>query len=377
MDIYIYGNSGFKKEIHATLDHANIKFKLDDNTIIKDINTLEELKDTIKNNPDNIYLIDDEKIIKKNSKIKFLTPKDGIEETFLLDNGIPDVSVDSFSDIPKYIIRKHDEQKSLDEDIQNSIIDIVDEAYESDTKSSKSEKNIDDDIDVFDTENIELDDELSMLLSKEEDKKELDDLDLDINLDDLDDILKDDSIKEDDLEDTLNDEEFSKLMNFDEDVGLENTSSDYDSDENIVSEDDKKEKVEDLENHSVQAQENEIDDLDDFLQDLSSEDLPNFDTIDEDENSEIKTEIQEEISEPSKGDNMASEFSELDALSESDVLDALSNLDDTSSSTTAVSKASSVEEKIELQSSNINEISTLITQLLKNKTLEITIKIKD
>ena len=83
MKIYIYGNQSFKKEIHETLDHSNIKFKLDNNTVIEEIESLEKLKTTIENNPKDIYLIDDEKIIKKNSlnkKLKFLTPKDGIEE---------------------------------------------------------------------------------------------------------------------------------------------------------------------------------------------------------------------------------------------------------------------------------------------------------
>lgn len=68
MNIYIYGNSGFRKEIHSTLNHANIKFKLDESSLIKDIDTLEELQNAIKENPNDIYLIDDEKIIKKTQK---------------------------------------------------------------------------------------------------------------------------------------------------------------------------------------------------------------------------------------------------------------------------------------------------------------------
>ena len=35
MNIYIYGSQSFKKEIHQTLEHANIRFKLGDNTLIK------------------------------------------------------------------------------------------------------------------------------------------------------------------------------------------------------------------------------------------------------------------------------------------------------------------------------------------------------
>jgi len=99
LNIYIYGNQSFKKEILETLEHSNIKFKLDTDTSIKEINKLSELKQTIRTYPKEIYLIDDEKIIKKNSlnkKLKFFIPKDGIEEEFLLDNGIADLSIDSF-----------------------------------------------------------------------------------------------------------------------------------------------------------------------------------------------------------------------------------------------------------------------------------------
>ena len=66
MKIYIYGNQSFKKEIHATLESANIKYKLDNNVMIEEIKNLTKLKEIIKENPNDIYLIDDDKIIKKN-----------------------------------------------------------------------------------------------------------------------------------------------------------------------------------------------------------------------------------------------------------------------------------------------------------------------
>ena len=66
MNIYIYGNHSFKKDIHETLEHSNIKFKMDNDCVIKEINDLSVLKQTIKNNPYDVYLIDYEKIIKKN-----------------------------------------------------------------------------------------------------------------------------------------------------------------------------------------------------------------------------------------------------------------------------------------------------------------------
>ena len=298
MNIYIYGNNSFKKEIHKTLEHANIKFKLDSNSIIEDIEDLEVLKSKIKANPNDIYLIDDEKIIKKNAlsqKIKFLTPKDGIEEVFLLDNGIADLSVDSLKEIPKYILRKYEEQKELEPNIQNSIINMVDEAYEDNN-----------DLD------IKLDDELSQLLSSSEKKEEKN-----VNLDEIENLIKD--------EDSLN-------TNFDENVGLNNISSDYD-DEKSFDENTIKEKKD----TSV----------------LKNEDID--DTTEK---------------EFTKGNTMPNDFTELDSLNEKDILQALEGVDNSD-----ITEKSS--EQIELKSSNVQDIAELISKLLNNKTLEITVKIKD
>lgn len=298
MNIYIYGNNSFKKEIHETLEHANIKFKLDSDSKIEDITSLELLKSTIESNPNDIYLIDDEKIIKKNAltqKIKFLTPKDGIEEEFLLDNGIADISVDSLKEIPKYILKKYEQQKELDPNIQNSIIDIVDEAYDND----------DNDLD------IELDDELSELLSDAKHKEiNLDEIASPINL-------------EEDEDNVLSKDEFADIINFEEDVGLSNIESDYDQE------------------------------IKDKL------DVNNIENI--------------ILEEPKEGDNMSSNFSELDSLNEQDVLSALESIG--SSSVTTTNNTSN--EKIEVASSNVQDISELISKLLNNKTLEITIKVKD
>ena len=146
MKIYIYGNQSFKKEIHQTLEHSNIKLKIDTNIIIEEISSLTKLKQAIEENPKDIYLIDDAKIIKKNSlnkKIKFLAPKDGIEEEYLLDSGVADLAIDSLKELPKYIIKKYEELKLLEPEIkeENKVEEV---------KSS-----------------IELDEELSMLLAKE------------------------------------------------------------------------------------------------------------------------------------------------------------------------------------------------------------------
>lgn len=377
MNIYIYGNQSFKKDIHLTLDHANIKFKLDSNSIIKDIDNLSELKDTIKQNPNDIYLIDDEKIIKKNAlnqKIKFLAPKDGIEQEFLLDNNIADLSVDSLAEIPKYILKKYEQEKSLDSSIQDSIIDIVDEAYENDDK----------------IEDLELDSELADLLAKDDfsdekfnlEEKITDEnsemLNQDINLDKIEELISDIDISENE-ENEITNEEFNSIMNFDEDFGLNNSSFDYD-DKNITEETESLDDNKEIEN---------LDDLDfkdleefDFDEDINK-DLEEF-NFDEDMNVEddindLFDSIDEKVEEPQKGESMSDEFSELDSLSEDDILKALDGFE-TQSLTKVSSPAPKVEqvsEKINVSSSSVDDIAQLISRLLNNKTLEITIKIKD
>jgi len=445
LNIYIYGNSGFKKEIHQTLEHANIKFKLDDDSVIKDITNLDELKQAINENPNDIYLIDDEKIIKKNGiskKIKFLTPKDGIEEEFLLDNGIADVSVDSLNEIPKYILDKHEQLKSSE--IHDSIVDIVDEAY--------SEND-----DYYD-EQIELDDELSQLLAgennesfndiddlvdmdtetnEEKEMKEdsLDDFDFgelptfdendsdilddenisleqDFNLDDIDGLLggDDDTSSEEISQDDLN-----SMINFDEDVGLDNITKDYDDEESVnknskdedLSEIDKvlenEDIIEEMDNLDSFPELEGLDDLDKLIEDNNLDDididdtLSELDSIDsldmEDAMSSLEdtvevsnTSISNIINEESnKGVSMADEFSELDSLNEADILSALEGMGDIKPSTSVSSPAkvnsvvseTSSSNNIEVSSSNTQDIADLISKLLNNKTLEITIKIKD
>lgn len=296
MIIYIYGNDEFKKEIHSVLNHANIKFRLGENGEIKDLKTLEELKEAIEDNPNNIYLIDDDKIIKKNSlnqKIKFLKPKDGIEQEYLLDHGIGDLSIDSIDKLSKHIIKKLElainEKES--NNIQESIVEIVEGAYEN-------------------SDFIELDDELSTLLTKEKDTSTIEQID-------------EISLLEDDMQ-----EELEQDLNFEEDS------------DNILSNSEKLYKEQNIE--------------------------------------EIKNEM------ISQGDDMEDEFSEFDTLKEDDILSALDINNDTKISPakekeniSASSVPSSSEESINISSSNINDIAQLISKLLNNKTLEITVKVKE
>ena len=298
MVIYIYGSESFKKDIHALLNHSNIKFRLDEHGEIIDLKNLDELKEAIEDNPNNIYLIDDEKIIKKNSlnqKIKFLKPKDGIEQEYLLDNGIGDISVDSIEELSKHIIKKlesviHEKESN---DIQESIVEIVEDAYEQDENSE---------------DYIQLDDELSKLLAHIEDSEENADLEDSVSL-------------------------------------IENTEEEDESSSNDLSFD------EDLDN--IEITEKSIDPKDTIV--------------------------------TNQGDNnMADEFSQFDTLDENEILAALGEMDKISVSSkpkrtnnSITSSTDNSKESLDISGSNVNDIAELISKLLNNKTLEITIKVKD
>lgn len=406
MNIYIYGNQSFKKEIIETLEHSNIKFKLDGNSYIKEIDSLKELKETITNNPKDIYLIDDEKIIKKNSlnkKIKFLTPKDAIDEEFLLDSGIADLSINSLKEIPKYILKKYEEDRELELEKEEKI-EIKEE--------EKKEK-------------IELDDELAMLLAKEEPVETLEYEEKSINDnfevkkdDDLDDLFgsMDSGVNLDELENLIGTEEKnnsdSDMVDFNDSFGLNNISFDYD-DEDIVNNNDdddilndKGEKVSDedflsnfLDENLEEEKFNEEDYVEEVFEDVNflDEIFSKKDKEEDIENEDFEEEIEEkfedfdfskedefevEKNEPLKGEKMGDdEFFELDSLNEKDLLEALNITNDNSSNNNIVETKSEISknnnETINVSSSNIDELSLLISKLLNNKTLEITIKLKD
>jgi hypothetical protein len=359
LNIYIYGNDDFKEEIDNLLEHSNVKFRLDENSSIIELKNLDELKDAIEENPEDIYLIDDSKIIKKksiNSKFKFLRPKDGIEQEYLLDHGIGDMSVDSLDELTKHIIYKLDNEQNsmIDDGVEESIRDIVDEAYE-----------------VSDEDYPELDDELSSLLTH-----------IDPN-------------EDDDMQDF-----FDKSPKLDDDI-IATSSKDYFED--YINEDQKPQTYEDVMTH---LEENSLNtqDLgeDEFLNALDEHEATEADLSDLDElmnlpEEEIQSDIKDDIISKDKienikenislkGENMANEFSELDSLNENDVLSALEGLSENIEPTNSMpsieevkSSPNKTEENntIKLDSSNSADIVALIQQLLNNKTLEITVKIKD
>ena len=406
MKIYIYGNQSFKKEIHETLEHANIKFKLDNNTAIEEINNINKLKETIKNNPKDIYLIDDDKIIKNNSlnkKLKFLAPKDGIEEEYLIQSGIADLSIDSLKELPKYIIKRYEELKLLE------------------PKEKQPEK----EVEVIEENIIELDDELAMLLSKGDNKKkdktedlmpvqDLEDvfsLDEEMNLDEIDDLIGNVDIKDNKTSDDTDD-----IVNFNDNFGLNNISFDYDDNDVLYREESSDEIVEtpkkstrniledlDFLGEEVEEEEEDFSDLDkinndlfggfDFLneeiQEVAKKEETNiFDNSENDIEEKLFEDFQflnenidkvQEKDESLQGDKMGDEFFELDSLNEKDLIEALNYKTDENSFKSEYKPAVSgtKSETINIDSSNPNDLSLLISKLLSNKTLEITIKIKD
>ena len=108
MNIYIYGGTTFSNEIHKVLDHGNIRFKIEDGEVM-DITTLPHLKELILEDPHQIFLIDQNKIIEEDfikKFLKFLLPKDGIDKRFLDLHGIGDISARTYDDLSIYLIKR-------------------------------------------------------------------------------------------------------------------------------------------------------------------------------------------------------------------------------------------------------------------------------
>lgn len=463
MNIYLYGSQDFKKEIYKIFETSQIK-KLYSGVIIKEINNLKNLEDAIKAQPEDIYLIDDEKIAKKNSlKPKIFISKDAIAEQFLIDNGIADLTIDSLDELPEYVVRKYELEKNLN-----------------DTKIGNNQE-----------EQVEFDSELSKISIKDDEKKEEEKLKnisnkeenniSGLNLNELENLIE--TPVEEKKEANLNnsDKNISELEDFNNDFGLNNISFDYD-DNNILNDasssnddvlgqifnassldnyeflgetfenenfldDDFHEKiktVDTLEDMKPKVEtadeiENTFKEFDNFNdlnevfenkeeiqeQDLVEENIdlinnkkevviePEEDKLDEqmfedekieesvlensykEENISLKDDKKEIIIEPIenkkiyevpkefKGEDMSeNEFSELDSLNEKDLVEALNySVDNVENATKTevpqVVSSTKNEESIVLNSSNVDELSHLISKLLSNKTLEITIKLKD
>ena len=449
MNIFIYGNQNFKNEINKILVNSKIESILED-VKIEDISNIDILKDNIAKNPNDIYLIDEDKIIKK-SRFKFLKQKDGIEEDFLLQYGVNDLSIDSLDEIPNYIIRKYERTASKEKDKSLEI------------------KN----------EDLLLDNELANLLEskEEENNKNLTSSILEepmgININELDSLIEVDTSDE-----VKTDTNYINMEDFDENFGLNNVSFDYDDDStfnedlksdedllqdilnnSIVDEDDyefvgetfedknflddifpnstifdidenstksinivlqeedkeetnedklKKDELENIENfqfnevfQNIENKKDEdikqiyknIDIIENIEEENEKEKTPEYQNIEIDELNDLNLEdfsfadpdLQNKKSEDvsKKGEDMSDDFFELDSLNEQDLIEALSgsgisNVAQTDTQNIKESKKMEISNNnIDIGSSNIDDIASLISKLLNNKTLEITIKIKE
>lgn len=431
MNIFIYGNQNFKNEVHKILLNSKIETILED-VKIEDISNIDILKDNIAKNPDDIYLIDEDKIIKK-SRFKFLKQKDGIEEDFLLQYGVNDLSIDSLEEIPNYIIRKYEriafKEKDKSEEIKN--------------------------------EDLLLDNELANLLeSKEQENSQnltssILEEPVGININELDNLIELESSDKEKL-----DTNYISMEDFDENFGLNNVSFDYDDDStfnqdlksdedllqdilnsSIVDEDDYEfvgetfedvnfldeifpnNKILDIDEKSItpinivlQEKDKDIDlhnendnsfdeiealkdfNFDEAFEDEKEKNIENIDIINENDDVVSEEQIEEKESEIEnlsdfaledkkedksiKGEDMSDEFLELDSLNEQDLIEALGGASTQSSVQNVLEEKTEQKEmqssnNLDISSSNVNDIASLISKLLNNKTLEITIKIKE
>jgi len=108
LNIYIYGELSFKMEIHKILDHGNIRFKIGDGEVI-DVEYLYDLEELIEEDPTQIFIIDQNKIIEDSvttKLFKFLVPKDGITQKYLDHYGMGDVSIRTYKDLIIHIEKR-------------------------------------------------------------------------------------------------------------------------------------------------------------------------------------------------------------------------------------------------------------------------------
>lgn len=449
MNIFIYGNQNFKNEVNKILLNSKIETILED-VKIEDISNIDTLKDNIAKNPDDIYLIDEDKIIKK-SRFKFLKQKDGIEEDFLLQYGVNDLSIDSLEEIPNYIIRKYEriafKEKDKSEEIKNEDLLLDNElANLLESKEQENSQNLTSSI-LEEPVGININELDNLIELESSDKEKLDtnyismeDFDENFGLNNVSFDYDDDSTFNQDLksdEDLLQDILNSSIVDEDdyEFVGetFEDTnfldeifpnSTIFDMDENstksiniVLQEKDKeetnedelkKDELENIENfqfnevfqnienkkdEDIKQIDKNIDIIENIEEKNEEEKTPEYENIEIDELNDLNLEdfsfadldLQNKKSEDvsKKGEDMSDDFFELDSLNEQDLIEALSgsgisNVAQTDTQNIKESQKMEISNNnIDIGSSNINDIASLISKLLNNKTLEITIKIKE
>ena len=449
MNIFIYGNQNFKNEVHKILLNSKIETILED-VKIEDISNIDTLKDNIAKNPDDIYLIDEDKIIKK-SRFKFLKQKDGIEEDFLLQYGVNDLSIDSLEEIPNYIIRKYEriafKEKDKSEEIKNEDLLLDNElANLLESKEQENSQNLTSSI-LEEPVGININELDNLIELESSDKEKLDtnyismedfdenfglnnvsfdydddstfNQDLKSDEDLLQDILNNSIVDEDDYEfvgETFEDVNFldeifpnSTIFDMDENSTKSINIVLQEKDKEETNEDElKKDELENIENfqfnevfqnienkkdEDIKQIDKNIDIIENIEEKNEEEKTPEYENIEIDELNDLNLEdfsfadldLQNKKSEDvsKKGEDMSDDFFELDSLNEQDLIEALSgsgisNVAQTDTqSRQEPQKIEISNNNIDIGSSNINDIASLISKLLNNKTLEITIKIKE
>lgn len=449
MNIFIYGNQNFKNEVHKILLNSKIETILED-VKIEDISNIDTLKDNIAKNPDDIYLIDEDKIIKK-SRFKFLKQKDGIEEDFLLQYGVNDLSIDSLEEIPNYIIRKYEriafKEKDKSEEIKNEDLLLDNElANLLESKEQENSQNLTSSI-LEEPVGININELDNLIELESSDKEKLDtnyismedfdenfglnnvsfdydddstfNQDLKSDEDLLQDILNNSIVDEDDYEfvgETFEDTNFldeifpnSTIFDMDENSTKSINIVLQEKDKEETNEDElKKDELENIENfqfnevfqnienkkdEDIKQIDKNIDIIENIEEKNEEEKTPEYENIEIDELNDLNLEdfsfadldLQNKKSEDvsKKGEDMSDDFFELDSLNEQDLIEALSgsgisNVAQTDTqSRQEPQKMEISNNNIDIGSSNINDIASLISKLLNNKTLEITIKIKE
>lgn len=449
MNIFIYGNQNFKNEVHKILLNSKIETILED-VKIEDISNIDILKENIAKNPDDIYLIDEDKIIKK-SRFKFLKQKDGIEEDFLLQYGVNDLSIDSLEEIPNYIIRKYEriafKEKDKSEEIKNEDLLLDNElANLLESKEQENSQNLTSSI-LEEPVGININELDNLIELESSDKEKLDtnyismeDFDENFGLNNVSfdydddstfnqDLKSDEDLLQDILNNSIVDEDDYEFVgetfedkNFLDDIFPNSTI--FDMDENstksiniVLQEEDKeetnedelkKDELENIENfqfnevfQNIENKKDEdikqiyknIDIIENIEEENEKEKTPEYQNIEIDELNDLNLEdfsfadpdLQNKKSEDvsKKGEDMSDDFFELDSLNEQDLIEALSgsgisNVAQTDTQNIKESKKMEISNNnIDIGSSNINDIASLISKLLNNKTLEITIKIKE
>ena len=449
MNIFIYGNQNFKNEVNKILVNSKIESILED-VKIEDISNIDILKEKIAINPNDIFLIDEDKIIKK-SRFKFLKQKDGIEEDFLLQYGVNDLSIDSLDEIPNYIIRKYEriafKEKDKSEEIKNEDLLLDNElANLLESKEQENSQNLTSSI-LEEPVGININELDNLIELESSDKEKLDtnyismeDFDENFGLNNvsfdydddstfnedlksdedlLQDILNNSIVDEDDYEfvgETFEDKNFldeifpnSTIFDIDENSTKSINIVLQEEDKEETNEDElKKDELENIENfqfnevfQNIENKKDEdikqiyknIDIIENIEEENEKEKTPEYQNIEIDELNDLNLEdfsfadpdLQNKKSEDvsKKGEDMSDDFFELDSLNEQDLIEALSgsgisNVAQTDTQNIKESKKMEISNNnIDIGSSNINDIASLISKLLNNKTLEITIKIKE